>query len=65
MNRESEEENAGIFFYVMESLSTRLCLEKNMYCNFLPAGGEKKIFILSQLNIAVNFIIIIITFLLP
>lgn len=61
MNRESEQGNAGIFLYVMESLSTSLRLEENMYCNFLPAGGEKKKPLsLSQLTRAVNFIIIII-----
>lgn len=33
-----------------------------MYRNFLPAGDEKKNLSLSQLTVAVNFIIIIITF---
>lgn len=33
-----------------------------MYHNFLPAGDEKKNLSLSQLTVAVNFIIIIITF---
>lgn len=65
MNRESEQGNAGIFLYVMESLSTSLRLEENMYCNFLPAGGEKKNPLsLSQLTRAVNFIIIIIGYIL-